>query len=89
MCRSKTALGIYKYVFAMSDSIHQYRKFVGLAIVIVTYLGGIIGWSIAAVNVEAESEGTSASEMHDPIESRGHAPAMKLVVNSYESGATE
>ncbi|WP_146109987.1 hypothetical protein [Salinibacter sp. 10B] len=36
----------------MSDSTRRYRQYVGLALVIITYVGGIIGWSWAAVTVE-------------------------------------
>lgn len=36
----------------MSDGPHPYRQYVGLALVIIAYVGGIIGWSCAVRQVE-------------------------------------
>lgn len=66
----------------MSGSTRHYRQFVGLAIVVVTYVGGIIGWSIAAVNVQAESEAPDELETRELGESRRNAPALKVVIAS-------
>lgn len=35
----------------VSDGSHRYRQYAGLALVIIAYVGGIIGWSCAVLQV--------------------------------------
>jgi hypothetical protein len=52
----------------MSDTKRRYRQYVGFAVVIVAYVGGIIGWSWAALTVDSNP---SASESaHVRVEPR-------------------
>lgn len=52
----------------MSKHGRQYRQYLGLVVVLVAYVGGIIGWSWAAMGVESEpvppDSGKSQVETH-------------------------
>lgn len=37
----------------VSDGSHRYRQYAGLALVTIAYVGGIIGWSCAVLQVDA------------------------------------
>lgn len=39
----------------MADGPHPYRQYAGFALVLVAYVGGIIGWSCAVLNVSSPS----------------------------------
>ena len=39
----------------MSDRPHRLRQYAGLALVIIAYVGGIIGWSCAVLEVDNQS----------------------------------
>lgn len=48
----------------MSDGPHKYRQMAGLALVVVVYLGGIVGWTCAVLDVE--TTGASATTRPEP-----------------------
>lgn len=50
------------------DDTPRYRQYAGLALVIIAYVGGIIGWSCAVLQVEADS--SSATNAPSPIHQR-------------------
>lgn len=48
----------------MSDLPTRYRRYAGLAIVILVYLGGILGWSWAVTTVESASTAADSTAVH-------------------------
>lgn len=51
----------------MSDADSRYRQYAGLALIILAYIGGIIGWSWATLSID--SEPAAPDTTHTRIES--------------------
>lgn len=47
----------------MSDSESRFRSYLGLALVIVAYVGGIIGWSCAALTVDSDNSAPDTAQV--------------------------
>lgn len=52
--------------YFVPDSDQRYRQYAGLAVVIVAFVGGIVGWSWAALSVE--SGPSSPDSTHTRVE---------------------
>ncbi len=52
----------------MADGPHPSRQYAGLALVLIAYVGGIIGWSCAVLDVSSSpSADTDPAQVHSPV----------------------
>jgi len=63
----------------VSDGSRRYRQYAGLALVLIAYVGGIIGWSCAVVRVDAESSGADSTQSVHQHETPPEAAAASSV----------
>lgn len=82
---SDTALPlcIHALLLFVADAPHPTRQYAGLALVVIAYVGGIIGWSCAVLN--ASSPTTSGPEDNVKLEAL-HYPPPASVVPSQKPG---
>jgi hypothetical protein len=48
----------------VSDADSRYRQYAGLALIILIYVGGIVGWSWATLTVEPDPTAPDTSQAH-------------------------
>lgn len=70
----------------MPDGRPPYRQYAGLAFVILTYVGGIIGWSCAAQQVESASPPNSSAQTVS-VDAAPPAASVPTAVDAWSSRA--